>query len=112
MGILTTWLPPIIVAAVTGFFSYLGVSKSAKATHDQTIAEIRSEQEKQALVIDMKFKEIKEDLKQSEEKQELRISGIKEDIIRLEQKQDKHNCVIERTYKLEQKMEDFEKRIK
>lgn len=110
MGILTTWLPPILVAAVTGFFSYLGVSKSAKETHDQTIAEIRSEQEKQALILDMKFKEIKEDLKQSEEKQDLRIGEIKSDINRLEAKQDKHNCVIERTYKLEQRMDDFEKR--
>ena len=30
----------------------------------------------------------------------------------LEKKQDKHNCIIERTYKLEQHVEDLEKRIK
>lgn len=30
----------------------------------------------------------------------------------LEKKQDKHNQVIERTYKLEQKVDDLEKRIK
>lgn len=30
----------------------------------------------------------------------------------LEKKQDKHNQVIERTYKLEQKVDDLEKRVK
>lgn len=33
-------------------------------------------------------------------------------IEQLEKKQDKHNQVIERTYKLEQKVDDLEKRIK
>ena len=94
MEFLTTWLPPILVAAVTGLFSYLGVSKSAKTSHDKTIMEIKNEQEKQSLII------------------EAQISGIKADIQRLEVKQDKHNAVIERTFKLEQKVEDLEKRIK
>ena len=33
-------------------------------------------------------------------------------IEQLEKKQDKHNEVIERTYKLEQKVDDLEKRVK
>lgn len=94
MEFITTWLPPILVAAVTGFFSYLGVSKSSKASHDRTLIELKNEQEKQSLVI------------------EAQISEIKTDIQRLEVKQDKHNAVIERTFKLEQKVEDLEKRIK
>ena len=40
------------------------------------------------------------------------LKAIRKDIARLEEKQDKHNAVIERTYKLEQKVEDLEKRIK
>ena len=39
------------------------------------------------------------------------INGIKEDVKRLEAKQDKHNAVIERTWKLEQQVADLEKRL-
>ena len=78
----STWLVPIVVALITGGFSYLGVSKTVKASYDKTLTEIKIE-----------------------------ISGIKKDVGRLETKQDKHNAVIERTYKLEQKVEDLEKRI-
>ncbi len=88
------WIAPIIVAVIGGIFSYLGVSRSSKAAHDRTISEIKNEQEKQSLII------------------EQQINAIKEDIIRLELKQDKHNSVIERTFKLKQKVEDMEKRIK
>lgn len=94
MEFLTTWLPPILVALITGFFSYLGVSKSTKASHDKMIMELKNEQEKQGLIV------------------EAQINEIKSDINRLECKQDKHNAVIERTFKLEQKVEDMEKRIK
>jgi hypothetical protein len=89
-----TWVAPIIVAVVGGIFSYFGVAKTAKAAHDRTILEIRNEQEKQSLVIGQQ------------------INEVKADIIRLEAKQDKHNAVIERTFKLEQKVEDMEKRLK
>ena len=89
-----TWIAPILVALVGGIFSYLGVAKSAKTAHERTIFELKSEQEKQSLII------------------EQTINGIKADIIRLEAKQDKHNEVIERTFKLEQKVEDMEKRMK
>lgn len=87
------WVASIVVAIITGVFSYLGVVKASKASHDQTIAEVRNEQEKQSLLI------------------EQQINSIKADIKRLETKQDKHNSLIERTYKLEQKVEDIEKRI-
>lgn len=89
-----TWAAPIFVALIGGFFSYLGVARTAKSSFDKSTAEIRLDQEKQIAVI----------------KQE--IKGIKEDIQRLEKKQDAHNNVIERTYKLEQKVEDLDKRIK
>lgn len=90
---LATWLPSILAALITGLFAYLGVVRTAKVQHDATIAEVKSEQEKQAALIDQKFESFKADLK------------------RLEVKQDKHNAVIERTFKLEQKVEDLEKRI-
>ena len=77
-----TWLVPIVVALITGGFTYLGVIKSVNAAN-----------KKQMIIISQE------------------ISGIKKDIKRLEDKQDKHNSVIERTYKLEQKVEDLEKRI-
>lgn len=89
-----TWVAPIIVAVIGGFFSYLGVAKTVKSTHDHSMTEIRVAQEKQILVIEQK------------------INGIKEDVKRLEEKQDKHNAVIERTFKLEQKVEDLEKTMK
>ena len=85
----TAWMVPIVVALITGGFSYLGVSHASKAAHDDA----KIEQEKQLLVISQQ------------------IDEIKKDIIRLEEKQDKHNAVIERTYKLEQQVNDLEKRI-
>lgn len=91
---LMNWIVPIIVAVITGGFSYLGVKKSVKSSHDQMLLDLKSEQQK--LTINT----------------EHQINGIKEDIKRLEVKQDKHNAVIERTYKLEQKVEDIEKRMK
>ena len=89
-----TWLAPILVAAVTGLFSYLGVSKTVKAAHDKTIMEIKAGQN---------------ELKLNTQHQ---IDTIRADVQRLEIKQDKHNAVIERTFKLEQKVDDMEKRIK
>ena len=89
-----TWLVPIIVAAITGGFSYLGVDKSVKSSHDKMLFDIKVDQDK--LAVNM----------------EHQIDSIKQDIIRLEEKQDKHNAVIERTFKLEQKVEDMEKRFR
>lgn len=85
-----TWAVPLLVALITGGFSYLGVAKSIKAANDK----IQSDQAKQILIIGQQ------------------IDGIKEDVKRLELKQDKHNAVIERTYKLEQQVADLEKRMK
>lgn len=87
---LSTWLVPIGVAVISGGFSFLGVYLSVKSSHDQIISDIKTEQGKFTM----------------------QIEGIKKDIIRLEEKQDKHNAVIERTFKLEQKVDDMEKRIK
>ena len=89
MGQVMTWAVPILVALITGGFSYLGVAKTVKASN----AKMQLEQEKQILLIGQQ------------------INGIKEDVRRLEVKQDKHNGVIERTYKLEQKVDDIEKRL-
>lgn len=83
----------ILVALIGGVFSYMGVLKSSKASHDTTITEIKAEQEKQSAIIDGK------------------ISDIKEDIQRLEKKQDRHNDLFERVFKVEQKVEDLEKRM-
>lgn len=94
MEAVMNWVVPIFVAVITGGFSYLGVKKSVKNSHDQMLSDLKSEQEKQALTT------------------QHQINSIKDDIIRLETKQDKHNAVIERTFKLEQKVEDLEKRIK
>lgn len=85
-----TWLVPLLVALITGGFSYLGVAKTVAASNEK----MRLEQEKQILIIGQQ------------------IDGIKEDVQRLEKKQDKHNAVIERTYKLEQQVADLEKRMK
>lgn len=89
-----TWLMPIVVAVITGGFSYLGVYITVKSSHNQTINELKTNQEKLALTT------------------EGQINSILDDIKRLEVKQDKHNSVIERTFKLEQKVEDLEKSIK
>lgn len=83
------WVVPIVVALITGSFSYLGVSHASKAAHDAA----RIEQEKQLLVISQQIDEIKKDVR------------------RLEEKQDKHNAVIERTYKLEQQVTDLASRL-
>ena len=87
------WIASIVVAVISGLFSYLGVTTSSKAAHDLTMLELRKEQQSQKELLTEK------------------IGGIKEDIKRLEVKQDKHNAVIERTFKLEQKVEDLEKQI-
>lgn len=76
------WAVPIVVALITGGFSYLGVVQTMKSSNEKQIIVITQE-----------------------------IAGIKKDITRLEQKQDKHNSVIERMFKLEQKVDDLEKRI-
>lgn len=93
MADLMSWAVPVLVALITGGFSYLGVSRTVKVAHDQSMTDVRIAQEKQLLVI------------------ENQIEGIKKDLQRLEEKQDKHNVVIERTFKLEQQMADMEKRI-
>lgn len=84
-----TWAVPILVALITGGFSYLGVAKTVKASNNK----MQTEQAQQIAIIGQQ------------------INGIKEDVKRIEQKQDKHNAVIERTYKLEQQVADLEKRI-
>ena len=94
MAEVMNWLAPIIVATIAGGFSYLGVAKTIKASNNKNILEIKNEQDKQLIIIGQQ------------------IDGIKNDIKRLETKQDKHNNVIERTFKLEQKLEDLEKRMK
>ena len=76
------WIAPILVALITGGFSYLGVSRTVKSSNDKTLTEIKVE-----------------------------INSIQRDVSRLEQKQDKHNAVIERTYKLEQRVDDLVKRM-
>ena len=88
-----TWFAPVIVALITGGFSYLGVSRTVKASHDKMLLDLKAEQDKFAL------------------ETQNQISSIQKDIKRLEDKQDKHNAVIERTFKLEQKVEDLEKRM-
>lgn len=87
-------ISPILVALITGGFAYLGVIQTVKASHDKMITDLKAEQSRLTLTT------------------EHQINGIKEDLKRLETKQDKHNAVIERTFKLEQKVEDLEKRIK
>ena len=82
MTAMMPWMTSIIVAVISGFFSYIGVSRTTKASYDASMVKIQEQ-----------------------------INGIKEDIERLETKQDRHNQVIERTYKLEQKVDDLEKRI-
>jgi TolA-binding protein len=93
MEIWITLFSSILVAIIGGVFSYLGVSQTAKASHDESMMEIKMEQEKQTTKINEQ------------------INSIKEDISRLETKQDKHNSIIERTFKLEQQVDDLEKRI-
>ena len=82
----------VLVALIGGLFSYFGVVRSSKSSHDLTISEIKSEQEKQRSVI------------------ELKIEDIKGDIQRLEVKQDKHNGLVERMCRVEQRLDDLEKK--
>jgi len=82
MAAFAQWAVPIVVALITGGFSYLGVVQTMKSSNEKQIIVISSE-----------------------------IEGIKKDIARLEQKQDQHNSVITRMYKVEQKVDDLEKRI-
>lgn len=93
MAIWVTLASSVLVALIGGIFSYLGVSKTAKASHDASMFEIKMEQTKQTAMIHQQ------------------IEGIKDDIKRLETKQDKHNSIIERTFKLEQQVDDLEKRM-
>lgn len=74
------WVSTIIVALITGLFSYLGVARTAKSSYEVTMLKVQE-----------------------------KMSGIQDDIQRLEKKQDKHNELIERMYKLEQKVDDLEK---
>ena len=94
MEALSSLLVPIIVALITGLFSYLGVSKTVKVSHQKTVMEVKLEQQKQMLSFQHD------------------IEGLKKDLERIEKKQDQHNDVITRTYKLEQQVTDLEKRIK
>ena len=87
------WLAPIIVAVIGGIFSYLGVATTVKASYDRTTNDFMVAQEKQNIVISKQ------------------IENVMDKIERLEAKQDRHNQVIERTFKLEQKVDDLEKRI-
>ena len=92
MDLFLTLGASIVVALIGGAFSYFGVVKSSKNSHDLTIQEIKSEQSKQRTEIDLK------------------LEGIKGDIQRLEQKQDKHNGLIERMCRVEQRLDDLEKK--
>ena len=83
----------VVVALITGGLAFYGVKKTAAANHDAVINEIKTTQREQA--VEMRTQ----------------IASVKEDIIRLEKKQEKHNQVIERTYKLEQQVADIEKRL-
>lgn len=79
----------VMVALITGGLAFYGVKKTAAANHDAVINEIKATQREQA--VEMRTQ----------------IASVKEDIIRLEKKQEKHNQVIERTYKLEQQVSDM-----
>ena len=70
MDLLLTVGASVLVALIGGVFSYLGVVKSSKASHDLTIIEIRNEQEKQNIVIDSRITEIKGDIQRLEQKQD------------------------------------------
>lgn len=100
MDVIANWVVPIVVAAITGAFAYLGVLKTVKASNNQMLMNLKAEQERYA-----------ERQEHFAERTEMQFKEIKGDIVRLEQKQDKHNSIIERTYKLEQKVEDIEKRF-
>ena len=87
------YILPFIASIVVGWLSYLGSKAAAKASYDKIVFELKTELEKQQI--------------KSDEQRE----SIKKDIRRLEEKQDKHNAVIERTFKLEQQVADLEKRL-
>lgn len=76
------WIASIIVAVVTGLFSYMGVSHTAKSSFEISMTKVQEQ-----------------------------VKGLKEDIGRLEKKQDAHNKLMERTFKLEQQVNDLEKRL-
>lgn len=86
---------PIIVSLITGacaiIGSFVGQTISAARQTSKLIDEIKHNSE-------ISDAEIKGD-----------IAVIKTEIVDLRKEVEKHNKVIERTYKLEQKVEDFEK---
>lgn len=66
----------IIVAAITGLFSFFGIIVSSKAQHTKTVEEVNTS-----------------------------IALIQKDIKNLEKKQDLHNSVIVRMYEMEKAVE-------
>lgn len=86
--------PEIIVAIITGLCSVLAVYLSSQKSARDMDAKL----DKQQAVFEAHITE--------------QINGLKDDMRRIEQKQDKHNGVIERTYKLEEKTALHEAEIK
>ena len=73
----------VIVAIITGAFSFAGVVFSSQKQHDKTISEVTTQ-----------------------------VELIKKDINNLEKKQDKHNTLVERMYGVETSVKVLEERIK
>lgn len=81
----------IVVAIITGGLAFLGTTKAAKANNSKILTELKAGQKNLEVTTD------------------LQIADIKKDILRLEQKQDKHNNIIERVYKIEQRLDDMKR---
>ena len=58
-----TWFVPILVALITGSFSYLGVARTVRASNDK----MQTEQAKQILIISQQIDTIKDDVKRLEQ---------------------------------------------
>jgi len=83
----------VIVALITGAFTFAGVVLTVYYGNKKTVMQIQAQAE------------------QTRQKNLAQAEITREKIAQLEKKQDKHNSVIERMYKVEQHLTDIDQRV-
>lgn len=102
-----------IVANIVAIAYFAGKLKAQSEAHSNTLAEIKENFKETIAELKKDFKDKLQELKDNiYEKMNTNARNFKEHIDRLEEKQDKHNSIIERTYRLEKNEELHEEQIK
>lgn len=105
------WLSIIVNIVAVAYFT--GRLKAQSEAHTETLKEIKKNFKETIDEIKKEFKEKLQEFKDNiYQKMNDNAKNFKEHIDRLEEKQDKHNSVIERTYKLENIEKVHEEQIK